>query len=127
MKMTLFDKNSEVRGVFRKLLKIHHRDPEKGGLKKFLRMASSQDFSQKVSILRSLDCQTLEVYVPTGPGKSPSRLIEKGTGPWVNHLRTRLLGGSPGGHTASPPTPLYRVLGVANGLHATSWRCTDLR
>ena len=36
----------------------------------------------------------MEVYVPRGPAKSPSRLIQIGTGPRVNHLGTRVLEGS---------------------------------
>ena len=63
-------------------------------------MAGTSEFCQKVVNSRILEGHLLEVYVPRGPEKGPTGLIQIGTGPRVLHLRTRVWEGSrrvPGG------------------------------
>ena len=57
-------------------------------------MVRTSGFSQKVVNSGTLEAYLLEVYVPPEVSKCPTRLIEKGTGPWVFDLRTRVQGGS---------------------------------
>ena len=51
-------------------------------------MARAREFCQKVVKTGPPEAQTLEVHVPHGPAKAPTRLIEKDTGPWVSDPKT---------------------------------------